>query len=165
MSHTKTKLSGLSALALGFAFLVPGASGLAQEARDNLPRFFVAADPARIEMVSQSKRKEILDTVEDLRKQLEKRKRLRVVSDEEDATLKVYILDRRIEMRQQRSDYGGGHVQQQYTSRHLIAYRLEQRGSSQDGEHYLVGSLVTWRRVAGDLAKSLERFAMEERGW
>lgn len=130
---------------------------------DKRVRIYVAPDPVVFERVSGSKKKELRDTAEDLVEQLRKRRRVVITESSDKADIRVHIRDRRVELRQDRtSHYGGSHVQTQYESRHLIAYRLEKDGNEQDGEHYLVGSLVTWRRVASDLAKALERYATTE---
>ena len=130
---------------------------------DKRVSIYVAPDPVIVERVSGPKKKELRDTARDLTEQLKKRARVVVADSSDEAEILVHITDRRVELRQDRkTHYGGSHVQTQYESRHLIAYRLLRRGTERDGEHYLVGSLVTWRRVASDLSKALERYAMSE---
>ena len=72
------------------------------------------------------------------------------------------ILDRAVEVAQSgQTDYGGGHTQNQYQSRHIITYRIEAGESSHKAEYFNAGSFVTWNRVATGLSKHIERWARD----
>lgn len=145
---------------LGAALVVVFA-GWAQHKK---PSVYVLSDAAGSPGISKSKAKELSDSAEDLRRQIKKRKGLVLARQVESADILVTILDRRVEIAQTRQDYyGGGHTQQQYQSRHVIRYRIETKDSSQEGEYYNVGSLVTWTRVAGGLSKQIERMVTGDR--
>ena len=124
---------------------------------------FVTVAGETAEGISKAKEKELADTVEDLRKEIEKRANIILAEDIDSADVVVKILDRRIDVAQHRQDYGAGHIQPQYQSRHLILYRMQVGAFHQDAENYIAGSFVTWKRVAKDVSKRVERFAMDNR--
>lgn len=124
---------------------------------------FVTVARETSEGTSEAKEKELADTVKDLRKEIEKRSNIILAEDINAADIVVKILDRRIDVAQRRQDYGAGHIQPQYQSRHLILYRMQVGEFHQDAEHYIAGSFVTWKRVAKDVSKRVERWASENR--
>lgn len=124
---------------------------------------FVTVARETSEGTSEAKEKELADTVKDLRKEIEKRANIILAEDINAADIVVKILDRRIDVAQQRQDYGAGHIQPQYQSRHLILYRMQVGEFHQDAEYYIAGSFVTWKRVAKDVSKRVERWASENR--
>lgn len=135
--------------------------GMRQEEKNPI-YVYVEADPGTSGVVSKSKAKEISDSAEDLRRQIEKRKNIVLSVHPEQADIVVTILDRGIEIAQNRhTDYGGGLTQNQYQSRHIITYRIEAGESSQKAEYFNAGSFVTWNRVATGLSKHIERWAKD----
>lgn len=124
---------------------------------------FVTAASESSEGLTKSKEKEVTDSARDLREEVEKRSSIILAEDIEAADIVVKVLDRRIEVAQQRQDYGAGHIQPQYQSRHLIHYRIQVGEFHQDAEYYIAGSFVTWKRVAKDVSKRIERWARENR--
>ncbi len=124
---------------------------------------FVTVAGETAEGISKAKEKELADTVEDLRKEIEKRVNIILAEDINAADIVVKILDRRIDVAQQSQDFGAGHIQPQYQSRHLILYRMEVGEFHQEAEYFIAGSFVTWKRVAKDVSKRIERWAREHR--
>lgn len=123
----------------------------------------VAAAVDAEQSVPRSKAKELSDSAEDLRKEIPKRQGLSLAKDADSAHVVVLILDRRIDVAGTRQDYGGGNIQLHYQSSHVIVYRIRVGSSHHDAEQIATGSLVTWRRVAKDLSKHLERWVRENR--
>jgi hypothetical protein len=124
------------------------------------PTVYVVADSG--ESVSRNKAKKLSDSAEDLRQQVKKRRDIVLAADPVGADIIVTILDRRIEIEQNRQTYyGGGHTQNQYQSRHIITYRIQVGESSREAEYFVAGSLVTWRRVSSGLSKQIERWARD----
>jgi len=124
---------------------------------------FVTVARETSEGISEAKEKELGDTAKDLSKEIEKRTNIILAEDINAADIVVKILDRRIDVAQQRQDYGAGHIQPQYQSRHLVLYRMQVGEFHQDAEYYIAGSFVTWKRVAKDVSKRVERWARENR--
>jgi hypothetical protein len=122
---------------------------------------YVTTDSESIQVGKKARAKELLDSAEDVRKEVEKRRVLVPASAIEDADIVVTILDRRIDVSQHRQNYGGADIQNHYQSRHLILYRTSVGRQSQDSEYFMEGSLVTWKRVASGLSKQVERWAQD----
>ncbi len=109
-------------------------------------------------------KKDILDSTKDLTSQMEKRGDVVLVEERGSADIVVTVLDRRIDVAQDRqTHWGGGHIQNQYTSRYVIVYRLEAANNSHRAEQMAYGSLVTWKSVASNLSKHIEGWARENR--
>ncbi len=109
-------------------------------------------------------KKDILDSTKDLTNQINKRGDVVLVEDRRSADIVITVLDRRIDVAQDRqTHWGGGHIQNQYTSRYVIVYRLEAANNSHRAEQMAYGSLVTWNKVASNLAKHIEGWARENR--
>jgi hypothetical protein len=125
------------------------------------PSVYVTTDPEALGEQTRAKDKELLDSAEDLRKEIEKRGNIVPAADAESADVLVTILDRRIEVAQRRQDFSGGHIQNYYQSRYLILYRTSIGDAGHNSEYFMDGSLVTWKRVASGLAKQVERWANE----
>jgi hypothetical protein len=123
---------------------------------------YVEANSGASEALSKSKVKEISDSAEDLRRQIEKRRDIVLATHPETADIVVTILDRAIEIAQNRqAEYVGGYTQNHYQSRHIITYRIEAGKSSHKAEYFNAGSFVTWNRVAAGLSKHIERWAKD----
>jgi hypothetical protein len=125
------------------------------------PSVFVTTDPEALGEQTKGKAKELSDSAEDVRKEIEKRRDIVPAADAESADILVTILDRRIEVAQLRQNYSGGHIQNYYQSRYLILYRTSVGDASHNSEYFMDGSLVTWKRVASGLSKQVERWARE----
>jgi hypothetical protein len=125
------------------------------------PSVYVATDPEALGEQTRARAKELSDSAEDLRKEIEKRGNIVPAADAESADILVTILDRRIEVAQLRQRFGGGHIQNYYQSRYLILYRTSVGDANHNSEYFMDGSLVTWKRVASGLSKQVERWAEE----
>ena len=126
---------------------------------DSKPSVYVTTDSEAVGEHSKGKARELTDSAGDLRKEIEKRRDVVPAANAESADIIVTILDRRIDVAQHRQNYGGGHIQNHYQSRHLILYRTSVGGLDHNSEYFLEGSLVTWKRVASGLSKQIERWA------
>ncbi len=116
------------------------------------------------ENLSAQKRRELADSVRDVREQLKKRDGVETAEDRDDADVLVTILDRRIEVNESgTNDWGGALSQTHYQSRHILFFRFESGDTVEDSEIALAGAFVTWKRVAGVLAKDAEAWARGRR--
>ena len=61
------------------------------------------------------------------------------------------------------NDWGGALSQTHYQSRHILFFRFENGDTIEESEIALAGAFVTWKRVAGVLAKDAEAWARGER--
>jgi hypothetical protein len=127
------------------------------------PKVFVHVDPRIAEAADAGKRRELVDSVTDVREQLEKRRDVARAMDRGDADILVTILDRRLEVNRSGETKYFGYTQTHYQSRYVLAYRLEAGGLDFESETALAGAFVTWKRVAGVLAKDIEQWAREHR--
>ena len=76
----------------------------------------------------------------------------------------VVILDRRIEVQPSgENDWGGAMKQTHYQSRHILSVRYETGATIEKSEVVLAGAFVTWKRVAGEVAKDAEKWARDNR--
>lgn len=114
---------------------------------------------AATEGASKSKTKELYDSANDLREEIEKRSNLTEAEHPEAAEILLTVLDRRIEVRTSgQTSYGGGNTQSHYQSRYILKYRLESGSFAQDAEYVLAGAFVTWKRMASGISKDIERW-------
>ena len=112
------------------------------------------------ESLSEQKRREIADSVRDVREQLKKRDGVETAEDRDTADVLVTILDRRIEVNESgTNDWGGALSQTHYQSRYIVFFRFENDTTIEESEIALAGAFVTWKRVAGVLAKDAEAWA------
>jgi hypothetical protein len=111
--------------------------------------------------LSSQKRRELADSARDVREQLAKRDGVETVDDRDDADVLITILDRRIEVNESgTNDWGGALQQTHYQSRHIVFFRFESQSAIEESEIALAGAFVTWKRVAGVLAKDAEEWAL-----
>lgn len=126
------------------------------------PTVYVTFDKS--DAVPENKRRELADSAQDLREQLGKRDGVRAAEDERHADVRVTILDRRLEVNETgRSDWGGALSQAHYQSRYIVFFRFESDELMEESEIALAGAFVTWKRVAGVLAKDVEEWALNRR--
>ena len=112
------------------------------------------------ESLSEQKRRELADSVRDVREQLKKRDGVETAEDRDDADVLVTILDRRIEVNESgTNDWGGALSQTHYEIRYIVFFRFENGTTIEESEIALAGAFVTWKRVAGVLAKDAEAWA------
>lgn len=112
------------------------------------------------ESLSEQKRRELADSVRDVRDQLKKRDGVETAEDRVAADVLVTILDRRIEVNESgTNDWGGALSQTHYESRYILFFRFESGATIEESEIALAGAFVTWKRVAGVLAKDAEEWA------
>jgi len=112
------------------------------------------------ESLSKQKRRELADSVRDVREQLKKRDGVESAEDRDAADVLVTILDRRIEVNESgTNDWGGALSQTHYESRYIVFFRFENGKTIEESEIALAGAFVTWKRVAGVLAKDAEAWA------
>ena len=53
--------------------------------------------------------------------------------------------------------------QTHYQSRHILSVRYETGATIEKSEVVLAGAFVTWKRVAGEVAKDAEKWARDNR--
>lgn len=127
-------------------------------------RVFVRIDPELEGQANSSKRKELYDSVRDLREQIRKRPDLADADERGRADILVTLLDRRLEVnRAGVNDYGGALKQQHYQSRYVLVSLVEAGAFHHESETALAGAFVTWKRVAGVLAKDIEDWSKHYR--
>ena len=127
------------------------------------PRVFVHVDPRVVEAADSGKRRDLVDSVTDVREQLQKRRDVARAKDRGEAHILVTLLDRRVEVNRSGETKYFGYTQTHYQSRYVLAYRVEAGGLDFESETALAGAFVTWKRVAGVLAKDIEQWAREHR--
>jgi len=116
------------------------------------------------ESLSEQKRRDLADSARDVREQLKKRDGVETAENGDDADVLVTILDRRIEVNESSThDWGGSLSQTHYQSRYIVFFRFESGATIEESEIALAGAFVTWKRVAGVLAKDAEAWARNER--
>jgi hypothetical protein len=124
------------------------------------PTVYVTA--SKNENLSAQKRRELADSVRDVREQLKKRDGVETAEDRDDADVLVTILDRRIEVNESgTNDWGGALSQTHYESRYIVFFRFESGATIEESDIALAGAFVTWKRVASVLAKDAEAWARE----
>ncbi len=125
------------------------------------PTAYVAFE--KHDKLSSEKRRELADSARDVREKLRDRG-IESADDRDDADVLVVILDRRIEVQPSgENDWGGGMKQTHYQSRHILSVRYETGATIKKSEVVLAGAFVTWKRVAGEVAKDAEKWARDNR--
>jgi hypothetical protein len=139
--------------------LTAAASGVSGQ---STPTVYVTSTDS--DALSSQKRKELGDSVGDVKEHLKKRDGVETASDVDEADVRITILDRRIEVNESgRNDWGGALSQTHYQSRYIVFFRFENDETIEESEIALAGAFVTWKRVAGVLAKDAEDWARHHR--
>ncbi|MGH9320564.1 MAG: hypothetical protein ACRD21_25125 [Vicinamibacteria bacterium] len=125
-------------------------------------RVFVHVDP-RIEDLDPKMRRELIDSMSDLREQILKRRDIAIAKDRSEADILVTLVDRRIEVNRSGATQYFGYTQTHYQSRYVLGFRLSAGSLDFESETALAGAFVTWKRVAGVLAKDIEQWARDHR--
>jgi hypothetical protein len=148
-------------LTLLFAFsALPAAP---EDERSERPRVYVHVDPS-LESHDPAMLRELSDSMADLREQIEKRRDVARAESRSDADILVTLLDRRIEVNRTGETKYFGYTQGHYQSRYVLRFRLEGFGSGFETDTALAGAFVTWKRVAGVVAKDIEAWALDNVG-
>jgi hypothetical protein len=137
-----------------------GATPGTEPTRPEKPRVFVHVDP-QIEDHEPGKRRELVDSVTDLREQISKRRDIVSAENRSDADILVTVLDRRIEVNRNGETKYFGYTQTHYQSRYVLRFRLEAGSLDFESDTALAGAFVTWKRVAGVVAKDIEQWARD----
>lgn len=125
------------------------------------PTAYVAFE--KHDKLSSEKRRELADSARDVREKLRDRG-IESPDDRDDADVLVVILDRRIVIEPSgENDWGGEMKQTHYQSRHILSVRYETGATIEKSEVVLAGAFVTWKRVAGEVAKDAEKWARDNR--
>ena len=125
------------------------------------PTAYVAFD--KNVKLSSEKHRELADSARDVRNKL-RDLGIEPADDRDDADVLVVILDRRIEVHPSgENDWGGALKQTHYQSRHILSVRYETGATIEESEVVLAGAFVTWKRVAGEVAKDAEKWAWDNR--
>lgn len=131
-----------------------------EPAEHEKPRVYVHVDP-RIEDGDPAKLRELVDSVTDLREQISKRRDIVGAESLSNADILVTLLDRRIEVNRAGETKYFGYTQTHYQSRYILRFRVEARSLDFETDAALAGAFVTWKRVAGVVAKDIEQWARE----
>jgi hypothetical protein len=127
-------------------------------------KIFVGIDGEHAAELAPRQQRELRDSAEDIRRHLRKRFTLEVVERPDDAEIRLLVTARRVEVGVSgETNYGAGHTQRQYQSRHVIEYHLHSDGIRHEAEAALAGSFVTWKRVAGAVVDDVEIWVSELR--
>ncbi len=125
------------------------------------PTAYVAFE--KHDRLSSEKRRELADSARDVREKLRDRG-IESADDRDHADVLVVILDRRLEVHPSgENDWGGALKQTHYQSRHILRVRYETDETIEESEVALAGAFVTWKRVAGEVAKDAEQWARDNR--
>jgi hypothetical protein len=125
-------------------------------------KVFVHTD-ARMEKLTPEKKRDLTDSMVDLREQIQKRREIEITTERSQANLLVTILDRRIEVNRSGETKYFGYTQTHYESRYVLSFRVEARTVAFESETALAGAFVTWKRVASVLSKDIEQWARDHR--
>ena len=128
--------------------------------RTERPRVYVHVDP-RIEDHDPAKRRELVDSMTDLREQISKRRDIVTAKNRSESDILVTLLDRRIEVNRNGETKYFGYTQTHYQSRYVLSFRLEAGSLDFESDTALAGAFVTWKRVAGVVAKDIEQWARD----
>ena len=123
-------------------------------------RVYVHVDP-RIEEHDLAKLRDLVDSRTDLREQISKRRDIVSAESRSDADILVTLLDRRIEVNRNGETKYFGYTQTHYQSRYVLSFRLEAGRLDFESDTALAGAFVTWKRVAGVVAKDIEQWARD----
>ncbi len=78
-----------------------------------------------------------------------------------DADILVTLLDRRIEVNRSGATQYFGYTQTHFQSRYVLTFRVSAGQLGFETDTALAGAFVTWKRVAGVVAKDIETWAQE----
>ena len=123
-------------------------------------RVYVHVDP-RIEDHDLAKLRDLVDSMTDLREQISKRRDIVSAESRSEADILVTLLDRRIEVNRNGETKYFGYTQTHYQSRYVLRFRLEAGSLDFESDTALAGAFVTWKRVAGVVAKDIEQWARD----
>jgi hypothetical protein len=143
--------------------LVASALSAGPDERPERPRVYVGVDP-RLESHDPAKLRELVDSMADLREQISKRRDIVSAENRSDADILITLLDRRIEVNRSGETKYFGYTQTHYQSRYVLRFRVEGRGLDFETDTALAGAFVTWKRVAGVVAKDIEAWARDNLG-
>lgn len=139
------------------ALVAAAATALAQ----STPTVYVVSSKG--DNLSANKRRDLADSARDVREQLKKREGVEAADDRDGADVLITILDRRIEVNETGTNHWGGALSQtHYQSRYIVFFRFESLSAIEESEIALAGAFVTWKRVAGVLAKDAEEWARNQ---
>ncbi len=136
------------------------ASALEAAAPIERPRVYVHVDRS-VEDSDPAMLRELVDSMTDLREQISKRRDIASAESRSDADILVTLLDRRIEVNRSGETKYFGYTQTHYQSRYVLRFRLEAGASGFEADAALAGAFVTWKRVAGVVAKDIEQWARD----
>jgi hypothetical protein len=128
--------------------------------RAEKPRVYVHVNP-RIEDHDPAKLRELVDSMTDLREQISKRRDIVSAKNRSESDILVTLLDRRIEVNRNGETKYFGYTQTHYQSRYVLSFRLEAGSLDFESDAALAGAFVTWKRVAGVVAKDIEQWARD----
>jgi hypothetical protein len=137
-----------------------GFSALPGLAEEDLPRVYVHVDPT-VEDHDRGKLRDLVDSMADLREQISKRPSITSAKDRSDADILVTLLDRRIEVNRSGETKYFGYTQTHYQSRYVLSFRVSAARLDFETDTALAGAFVTWKRVAGVVAKDIEIWAKQ----
>ena len=146
--------------ALFLVFVCASAFPAALAGEEDRPRVYVHVDPS-IEEHDRGKRRELVDSVTDLREQISRRPNIRSATSRSDADILVTLLDRRIEVNRSGATQYFGYTQTHFQSRYVLTFRVSAGQLGFETDTALAGAFVTWKRVAGVVAKDIETWAQE----
>src|SRR5262245_34065926 len=124
------------------------------------PRVYVYIDP-RIEENDLGKIRDLADSMADLREQISKRRDIVIAESRTDADILVTLLGRRIEVNRSGETKYFGYTQTHFQSRYVLSFRVKAGTLDFETDTALGGAFVTWKRVAGVVAKDIEAWAKE----
>jgi len=148
---------------LSILFVIASGLWAAQEhepTRAEKPRVYVHVDP-RIEDHDPAKRRELVDSMADLREQISKRRDIVSAKNRSESDILVTLLDRRIEVNRNGETKYFGYTQTHFQSRYVLSFRVEAGSLDFESDTALAGAFVTWKRVAGVVAKDIEQWARD----
>ena len=127
---------------------------------EDRPRVYVHVDPG-VEDHDRGKLRDLVDSMADLREQISKRPSITSAKDRSDADILVTLLDRRIEVNRSGETKYFGYTQTHYQSRYVLTFRVSAARLDFETDTALAGAFVTWKRVAGVVAKDIEVWARQ----
>ena len=137
-----------------------GAAPQRESDRSEKPRVYVHVDPRLVDS-DRAMTRELVDSMADLREQILKRRDIASARELSEADILVTLLDRRIEVNRSGETKYFGYTQTHYQSRYVLRFRIEAAGLDFESDTALAGAFVTWKRVAGVVAKDIEQWARD----
>jgi len=102
-----------------------------------------------------------VDSATDLREQISKRRDIVTAENRSESDILVTLLDRRIEVNRNGETKYFGYTQTHFQSRYVLSFRIEAGRLDFESDTALAGAFVTWKRVAGVVAKDIEQWARD----